>query len=93
MFCLNKTIFFFYYRAPQWSIDEKICARFLNNEILFYENSNFDNIVHRTKGLKLNNYSLSPGSQPIKVLCFLPGTYIIFYSLEINCILKFVIKP
>lgn len=68
------TIFFF--RTPQWSSDEKICARFLNGEVLFYENSNFDNIVHRIKGLKLNNYSISPGNQPLNVLCFLPGIYL-----------------
>jgi len=59
--------------TPQWSSDEKICARFLNGEVLFYENSNFDNIVHRIKGLKLNNYSISPGNQPLNVLCFLPA--------------------
>jgi len=59
--------------TPQWSSDEKICARFLNGEVLFYENFNFDNIVYRIKGHKLNNYSLSPGNQPLKVLCFLPG--------------------
>lgn len=65
-------------RAPQWSSDEKICARFLNGDVLFYENSNFDNIVYRIKGLKLNNYSISPGNQPVNILCFLPGTYIIY---------------
>ncbi|XP_050538553.1 eukaryotic translation initiation factor 2A isoform X2 [Daktulosphaira vitifoliae] len=59
--------------APQWSSDEKVCARFLNGDVLFYENSNFDNIVHRIKGLKLNNYSISPTNQPINVLCFLPA--------------------
>ncbi|XP_025419093.1 eukaryotic translation initiation factor 2A [Sipha flava] len=59
--------------TPQWSSDEKICARFLNGEVLFYENSNFDNVVHRIKGLKLNNYSLSPGNQSLNVLCFLPA--------------------
>lgn len=69
-------VYFFFFRIPQWSSDEKICARFLNGEVLFYENSNFDNIVHRIKGLKLNNYSISPGNQPLNVLCFLPGIFI-----------------
>ncbi|VVC37109.1 Hypothetical protein CINCED_3A019781 [Cinara cedri] len=58
---------------PQWSSDEKICARFLNGDVLFYENSNFDNIVYRIKKLKINNYSISPGNQPLNVLCFLPA--------------------
>ncbi|KAF0752570.1 eukaryotic translation initiation factor 2A [Aphis craccivora] len=39
--------------TPQWSSDEKICARI--------------------KGLKLNNYSISPGNQPINILCFIPA--------------------
>ncbi|XP_050432890.1 eukaryotic translation initiation factor 2A [Adelges cooleyi] len=59
--------------APQWSSDEKVCARFLNGEVLFYENSNFENVVHRIKGLKLNNYSISPANQQISILCFLPA--------------------
>lgn len=59
--------------TPQWSSDEKICARFLNGDVLFYENSNFDNIIHRIKGLKLNNYSISPGNQPLNILCFIPA--------------------
>lgn len=69
----------FLFRTPQWSSDEKICARFLNGDVLFYENSNFDNIVHRIKGLKLNNYSISPGNQPLNIICFIPGAYVFIY--------------
>jgi len=29
------------FRCPQWSKDEKICARNVNNEIIFYEDNNF----------------------------------------------------
>ncbi|PSN36308.1 Eukaryotic translation initiation factor 2A [Blattella germanica] len=32
---------------PQWTSDEKICARNVNNEVLFYEVPNFDTVVHK----------------------------------------------
>lgn len=76
---LTVYVCIFLFRTPQWSSDEKICARFLNGDVLFYENSNFDNIVHRIKGLKLNNYSISPGNQPLNIICFIPGAYVFIY--------------
>jgi len=33
------------FRCPQWSRDEKICARSVNNEILFYEDNSFGIVV------------------------------------------------
>lgn len=29
------------FRNPQWSDDEKICARNVNNEVHFFEDANF----------------------------------------------------
>ena len=31
-------------RCPQWTKDEKVCARNVNNEILFYEDNNFSKL-------------------------------------------------
>lgn len=58
---------------PQWSCDEKICSRLVNNDVIFYENANFDNIVHRINFAKIGAYSISPGVAPYHVLCYTPG--------------------
>ncbi|KAK6633211.1 hypothetical protein RUM44_003812 [Polyplax serrata] len=58
---------------PQWSADEKICARLLNNDVLFYEDSNFEASVHKLSVAKVASFSLSPGTSPLYVLCYLPG--------------------
>lgn len=58
---------------PQWSVDETICARLLNNEVIFYENVNFEKVVHRINFGKIGAFSISPGSAPYHVLCYTPG--------------------
>jgi len=32
-------------RCPQWTKDEKVCARNVNNEMLFYEDNNFSKVL------------------------------------------------
>ncbi|KAL0281567.1 UNVERIFIED_CONTAM: hypothetical protein PYX00_002515 [Menopon gallinae] len=58
---------------PQWSADEKICARLINNDVHFYEDSNFDAAVHRLNVGKVASFSMSPTVSPLHILCFLPG--------------------
>lgn len=59
---------------PQWSPDETLCSRFVNKDVLFYENANFDETVHRLKGLSLTSYSLSPLTGMSYLICFVVGT-------------------
>nr|CAD7447784.1 unnamed protein product [Timema bartmani] len=59
--------------APQWSSDEKICARSLNNDVLFYEDANFESEVHKIHGQRVGNFSLAPGTPPYHILCYIPG--------------------
>lgn len=58
---------------PQWSTDETICARLLNNDVIFYENANFEKIVQRINFAKIGAFSISPGVAPNHVLCYTPG--------------------
>nr|CAD7424055.1 unnamed protein product [Timema monikensis] len=60
-------------RAPQWSSDEKICARSLNNDVLFYEDANFESEAHKIHGQRVGNFSLAPGTPPYHILCYIPG--------------------
>lgn len=61
------------FREPQWSLDEKICARLLNNDVLFYEDCKFEASVHKLNVAKVASFSMSPGNSPNYVLCHLPG--------------------
>uniref|UniRef100_A0A131XP25 Eukaryotic translation initiation factor 2A n=1 Tax=Ixodes ricinus TaxID=34613 RepID=A0A131XP25_IXORI len=58
----------------QWSDDEGICARNLNNEVHVYESNNFENFKHKIHLQKLAEYSLAPGNQPHHVACHVPGS-------------------
>lgn len=60
-------------REPQWSSDETLCARLLNNDVLFYENSSFEVSVNKCSPAKVAGFSLAPGPAPHHVLCYLPG--------------------
>jgi translation initiation factor 2A len=58
---------------PQWSSDEKLCARNVNNEILFYDVPNFDVVAHKIHIQKVADFSVSPGTSPYHILCYVPG--------------------
>ncbi|XP_067013815.1 eukaryotic translation initiation factor 2A [Anabrus simplex] len=58
---------------PQWSSDEKLCARNVNSDVLFYENANFETVVNKIHIQKVANFSLAPGTPPYHVLCYVPG--------------------
>ncbi|GBN63210.1 Eukaryotic translation initiation factor 2A [Araneus ventricosus] len=59
---------------PQWSDDEKLCARNVNNEVHFFEDAKFDTISKKIFIQKVAYFSLAPGSAPYHVACFVPGT-------------------
>ncbi|XP_063224336.1 eukaryotic translation initiation factor 2A [Bacillus rossius redtenbacheri] len=58
---------------PQWSSDEKVCARLVNSDVLLYENGDLEAPAHRIQNQRVANYSLSPGGAPYHVLCYVPG--------------------
>ncbi|KAK7862837.1 hypothetical protein R5R35_000852 [Gryllus longicercus] len=58
---------------PQWTSDEKLCARNVNNDVLFYENANFESVVNKIHIQKVTDFSLAPGAPPYHVLCYVPG--------------------
>ncbi|XP_051032948.1 eukaryotic translation initiation factor 2A isoform X2 [Phodopus roborovskii] len=60
--------------CPSWSDDEIICARNVNNEVHFFENNNFNTIANKLHLQKVNDFNLSPGSQPYKVAVYVPGS-------------------
>ncbi|XP_021052850.1 eukaryotic translation initiation factor 2A isoform X2 [Mus pahari] len=60
--------------CPSWSDDEIICARNVNNEVHFFENNNFNTIANKLHLQKVNDFNLSPGTQPYKVAVYVPGS-------------------
>ncbi|CAH1133754.1 unnamed protein product [Ceutorhynchus assimilis] len=54
---------------PQWSNDEKLFTRLVNNDVVFYEDLNFERIVTRISGLKVVSYKLSPNVGTYFILC------------------------
>ncbi|XP_006813202.1 eukaryotic translation initiation factor 2A-like [Saccoglossus kowalevskii] len=60
--------------CPQWSSDESLCARNVNNEIHFFEGNNFDTIAKKLHIQKVSDFQLSPGDMPCKVAAYVPGS-------------------
>lgn len=61
------------FREPQWSQDEKLCGRCVDNELLFYEDSKFDQPSVRVRDQKIANFAIAPGTAPYHVICYMPG--------------------
>jgi len=60
--------------CPQWSSDEKICSRIVNNEVQFYEDNSFQAIKHKIHMSKVSNYSMAHGSsKSLHVVTYVPG--------------------
>lgn len=59
---------------PQWSTDEKIFSKTSNTDVTFYEDCNFNKIIHRINNHKVKSYSLSPSSETYYVLCHTLGS-------------------
>jgi len=61
--------------CPMWSLDTKICSRMVNNEVQFYENSNFDAIAHKIHLAKVSDFSMAPGNSKFThVVTYVPGS-------------------
>ncbi|XP_059160587.1 eukaryotic translation initiation factor 2A-like [Physella acuta] len=59
---------------PQWSADEGICCRNVNNELHFFESNNFDTIVNKLHLQKVSSFSLANSTSPYAVATYVPGT-------------------
>ncbi|XP_035719683.1 eukaryotic translation initiation factor 2A-like isoform X2 [Vespa mandarinia] len=58
---------------PQWSSDEKICGILMGADVIFYEDANFEKIVHRINIAKVAKFSIAPNNAPYHILCYVPG--------------------
>lgn len=59
---------------PQWTADEAICARNVNNEVHFFENNGFDTIVHKLHLQKVAEFALPQyAPTPCHVAAYVPG--------------------
>ncbi|CAG5136611.1 unnamed protein product, partial [Candidula unifasciata] len=59
---------------PEWSSDEGICVRNVNNELHFFENNEFDTIVTKLHLQKVSAFSLAKNSAPYTIAAYVPGS-------------------
>ncbi|XP_064614791.1 eukaryotic translation initiation factor 2A-like [Liolophura sinensis] len=60
--------------APQWSQDEGIMGRSVNNELQFNENNNLDKITQKLHVQKVTEFSISPCTEKYYVAAYVPGS-------------------
>ena len=61
--------------CPQWSSEEKVCSRMVNNEVQFYEDNSFQAIAHKIHMPKVANYSMAQcASKSLHVVTYVPGS-------------------
>ncbi|KAK3596710.1 hypothetical protein CHS0354_025008 [Potamilus streckersoni] len=60
--------------APQWTADEHLSSRNVNNEIHFFEDHNFDVIKEKLHLQKISTFALSPAGPPYMVAGYVPGS-------------------
>ncbi|XP_055868994.1 eukaryotic translation initiation factor 2A-like [Biomphalaria glabrata] len=58
---------------PEWSCDEGICVRNVNNELHFYENNNFETIANKLHLQKVSAFSLALCKPPYVIATYVPG--------------------
>ncbi|XP_067668928.1 eukaryotic translation initiation factor 2A-like [Haliotis asinina] len=59
--------------CPQWSQDEGICCRNVNNELHFFENNDFENIKTKLHLQKVSEFELAPCPAPYILSAYVPG--------------------
>ncbi|BFZ00515.1 hypothetical protein BsWGS_03554 [Bradybaena similaris] len=59
---------------PEWSSDEVICVRNVNNELHFFENNEFDTIATKLHLQKVSAFSLAKNSSPYIIAAYVPGS-------------------
>lgn len=42
-------------------------------DVIFYEDANFEKIVHRINIAKVAKFSIAPNNAPYHILCYVPG--------------------
>ncbi|XP_041346950.1 eukaryotic translation initiation factor 2A-like, partial [Gigantopelta aegis] len=60
--------------CPQWSKDDTICGRNVNNELQFYEDNKFDAIKNKLHLQKVSEYSIALCPKPYMVAAYVPGS-------------------
>lgn len=45
----------------------------VNNDVVLYEEANFDVISHRINVAKVGKFSIAPGGAPHHIVCYMPG--------------------
>ncbi|OWF54601.1 Eukaryotic translation initiation factor 2A [Mizuhopecten yessoensis] len=58
---------------PNWTKDEGVCCRNVNNELHFFENNKFDEIKVKLLMQKISEYSLAESDPPYVVAGYVPG--------------------
>jgi translation initiation factor 2A len=61
--------------SPQWTGDEAVCGRSVNNEVHFYEGGNLRGPP--TTRLRLQNiasFSIAPSDSPYRIAAYVPGS-------------------
>jgi translation initiation factor 2A len=74
-------MYYLFHREPQWSSDEKLCARNANNEVLFYNVPNFDTVAQKIHIQKVADFSIAPGTSPYHILCYVPGEKSLYWTM------------
>lgn len=52
----------------------------VNNDVVLYEDANFDRIIHRINVAKVAKFSIGPGGAPYHILCYMPGKFNFFQN-------------
>ncbi|KAK7477133.1 hypothetical protein BaRGS_00031619 [Batillaria attramentaria] len=59
---------------PQWSADEGICGRNVNNELHFYENNDYESIKNKLHLQKVAGFSIAQGPAPYAISAYVAGS-------------------
>ncbi|KAK7090833.1 hypothetical protein V1264_010584 [Littorina saxatilis] len=59
---------------PQWSCDEVVCGRTVNNELQFFENNNFETIEQKLHLQKVVSFSMAQGPAPYMISAYVAGS-------------------
>lgn len=62
----------------------------INNDVVLYENGNFENKIYRINVAKIGKFGISPGCTPYHIFCYLPGNN--FYVIIVNHTIKVDMK-
>ncbi|XP_075236019.1 eukaryotic translation initiation factor 2A isoform X2 [Lycorma delicatula] len=57
----------------QWSSDEKICARSVTSDVVFFNVPEFNKSSLKITNQKVETFSIAPEGSPVHVVCYVPG--------------------